>query len=143
MSSWRDTVSVEAQDDLDGLTALVLETAERHLASHGEFAPFAAGISQSGEASLSHAAPDGDESSAADLLEALYEGAREEAATERAVAFAADVALEGSDAVQIELEHREGVALCLIVPYGRRRLRRGVTFSGMTVNAGDPRVWTS
>ena len=42
---------------------------------------------------------------------------------------------------RVEVEHREGVALVLLVPYTRSRLRKTVTLGPMTVAIGPTRVW--
>lgn len=45
-------------------------------------------------------------------------------------------------AVRVELEHREGHAIADLLPYKKRRLRRGVEFGELGASAGEPQVWT-
>jgi hypothetical protein len=112
MTSWRDTASPSAQDDLDGLLNVVLPLAEDLLGKHGEFYPFGGAVSTKGEASLTAADPGLGRRPASDqVLTSLMEGARANATSSRAAAFVADVRADGADAVRVELEHQEGVAL--------------------------------
>src|SRR4051812_35652259 len=122
MASWRDNASQSAQDDLDELLNAVLPFAEQTIAKHGELAPFGASVSTNGQfAFLAADLGQGEYLSSADVLNTLYEGAKQSAATHRAFAFVADVLANGSDAVRVELEHREGPVLVLAVPYTRSR----------------------
>ena len=142
MTSWRATASVSAQDDLDGLLGLVLPFAEDMLGKHGEFFPFGGSISSQGHPSLTAAEPGLEESPSSDqLLATLHEGARANATTTRAAAFVADVRADGSDAVRVELEHVEGVALVVLLPYTRGRFKQAPTFGEMSVSRGEPKIW--
>ena len=143
MTSWRDHTSTLAQDDLDGLLALVLPFAEQTLSKYGEFYPFGASVSQDGEAALTAADPDDGEGPASeDVLALLYEGAQAEAGTTRAVAFVADVLAHGGYAVRVECEHSEGVSLVVLQRYTRSRFRKTLTFGQMIVAESQPRIWT-
>ena len=142
MTTWRDTASASAQDDLDGLLNLVLPLAQELLGKNGQFYPFGASVSATGEASLT--APDPgpvDRQQPDQVLAGLYEGARASAADNRAAAFVVDVLVNGSDAVRVELEHRDGIALVVLVPYKPATLNRVPTFRDMSVAPGEPRVW--
>src|SRR5437016_47221 len=102
MPSWRDTVSEQAQADLDSLLGTLLEFAQQTLAKHGVVAPFGAAISATGEMRLLGALPDADEGSP-QALEMLLEGIRAERSSLRAFAIASDVRLtEGGDAIRVE-----------------------------------------
>jgi len=143
MTSWRDSASQSAQDDLDGLLDLVLPVAEDLLQRHAEFYPFGGTVSTDGEASLVGADPVLREHPASDqVLATLYQGARTRELSLRAAAFVADVRADGSDAVRVELEHREGAALVVLLPYTRSRFKRAVAFGLMSAASGKPRVWT-
>ena len=124
MTSWRDTASASAQDDLDRLLNLVLPLAQELLGKNGQFYPFGAAVSTGGEASLTASgAALGEHPQPDQLLAAVYDGARTTAGENRAAAFVSDVLIEGSDAVQVELEHRDGIALVVLVPYVPQRAR--------------------
>ncbi|WP_155993026.1 hypothetical protein [Nocardioides sp. URHA0020] len=142
MTSWRDTASPSVQQDLDGLLNLVLPLAQELLGKNGRFYPFGALVSTAGEVSLTasevglgeHPQPDR-------VLAGVYDGARATSGENRAAAFVSDVLVEGSDAVQVELEHRDGIALVVLVPYKPATLKRVPTFRDMSVAPGEPRVW--
>lgn len=142
MTSWRDTASASAQADLDGLLNLVLPLAQKLLGKKGQFYPFGASVSADGEASLAASGAGLDEHPQPDrVLAAVYDGARATAGENRAAAFVSDVLIEGSDAVQVELEHRDGIALVVLVPYQPATANRVPSFRDMSVAPGVPRVW--
>jgi hypothetical protein len=45
--------------------------------------------------------------------------------------------------VHVELEHRDGQAIRVLLPYKRRRLRRGVDYGELGAAQGQPRIWSS
>jgi hypothetical protein len=144
MTSWRDSASQAAQDDLDGLLDVVLPLAEDLLGKNGEFYPFGGSVSRRGETSITAADPGLGEHPASDeVLGRLYDGARTNAPNARAAAFVADVRADGSDAVRVELEHQEGVALEVLLPYRRSRFTKAVTFGKMSAAPGRTKIWTS
>lgn len=142
MKSWRDTASAAAQEDLDNLLNAVLPLAQGLLGKNGQFYPFAASVSASGEVSVAAADQgSGDRRDPAQVLVDLYEAARATAADNRASAFVVDVLANGSDAVQVELEHRDGIALVVLVPYKPSTLNRVPKFEQMSAAPGEPRIW--
>ena len=48
-----------------------------------------------------------------------------------------------SDAVRVELEHRDGHAISVLLPYKRKRLRRGLDFGDLSAGPGERRVWSA
>ncbi len=61
----------------------------------------------------------------------------------RAVTFVSDVRLGGSafgGAIRIEADHREGVAILVLLPY--RRTGGTVEYGDLSAHAGERRVWT-
>jgi hypothetical protein len=145
MPSWRDAASEQAQADLDGLLNLVLPFAERALSEHGELYPFAAAVASDGQMSVLAADPDalGGQPRSAAVLRALYDGARGSRDGRRAYAFVADVRASAGDAVRVELEHQEGLALDLLVSYARSSLTKKITFGQISGGVGQHRVWTA
>lgn len=143
MTSWRDTTSQEAQDDLDGLLNAVLPFAEQTLAKYGEMFPFGAAVSSGGQVEMMAADPrQGDQPPSTEILDLLYQSARESAGTRRAVAFVADVRIEGGDAIRIELEHSEGTSLALVIPYTRSRFRKTISMGQMSGGVEEPKIWS-
>lgn len=145
MASWRDRASAQAQDDLDGLLDVVLGFAQQQLDTHGEFFPYAAAIGVDGQAKMIAARSDaGDEHpGSAQVLDACLVALADTRNTIRAGAIVADVRLPdlGSDAIQVDLEHIEGHALTVLLPYTKKRLRRGVDYGPLRAEAGTRRIW--
>lgn len=137
MTSWRESTSQQAQQDLDALLELTLPFAQQQLAEHGEFFPFAAAVGVDGAPRLIAADPGvGERPASRDVLDQLVGGLR-------AAALVADVRVGESDAARVELEHRDGQAICVLLPYKRRRLRRGVAYGELGAAPGQPRIWSS
>jgi hypothetical protein len=144
MTSWRETTSQQAQEDLDALLELILPFAQQQLAEHGEFFPFAAAVGADGAPRLIAADPGrGERPASTDVLDQLVGGLREQAGDIRAAALVADVRVGESDAARVELEHRDGQAICVLLPYKRRRLRRGVDYGELGAAPAQPRIWSS
>lgn len=142
VASWRETASASAQNDLDELLNAIVPFAEQGIAKHGEFFPFGAAVTSEGDVALIAADPGvGDAPSSVQALELLYDGARVDAESRRAFAFAADVRANGGSAIRVELEHREGTALVIVIPYTRSRFSKKVTLGAMGLNPGNARVW--
>jgi len=142
MASWRDTASGQAQADLDALLNAVLPFAERTLSKYGEMFPFGAAVSSDGQLELLASDPGAGERPESEVvLRALYDGARASSRDRRAFAFVADVRVNTSDAVRVELEHREGVAIVVLVPYNRSRLKKKVAFGQISGGMGQPNIW--
>jgi hypothetical protein len=140
--SWRDDTPAEIQDDLDRLTDEALRAAEHLLDKNGEFYPFAVCLDEEGSSRIV-GAYDGDEHPPSqDVLELLYRGIAQERDGVRAAAFAAMVDVDGGDAVQAEVEHRDGgTAIAVFLPYSQKRLRRGVEYGAVWAAPGGRHVW--
>jgi hypothetical protein len=120
MSSWRDEASEQAQNDLDELFDASLQLALRHLAKASEVYPFAMRVATGGKQGLVAVDLGDDKPRSADLVAALMEALAHDAAANRARAVVSDVRLSnGSDAIHVELEHRDGIAIAVVLPYSR------------------------
>jgi hypothetical protein len=143
MVSWRDTASDEAQADLDGLLNAVLPFAEQTIAKYGELFPFGASVNTSGDLAMLAADPAiGEQPASNEVLQMLRQGVQRSLDTTRAVAFVVDVLVEGSDAIRMEMEHREGTAIVVLAPYTHSRFNKSVTLGQMSVSAAPLQVWT-
>jgi hypothetical protein len=142
MASWRDSASQQSQDDLDGLLNVTLPFAQQVLANSGEFYPFGAAVTASGETQLIAGDPrQGEHPPSAEVLSSLVDGFRQNRAGLRAVAMCSDVRLPDSDAVRVELEHRDGHAVAVLLPYKKKRFGRGMEYSDLRGGSADQRVW--
>ena len=68
-----------------------------------------------------------------ELLDKLYVGTRSQRSSIRAVAFVADVRIPGNpeDAIRVELEHRGGIAIAVLLPYRKRQQSPGIDYEAL------------
>ena len=143
MSSWRDSATQQAQDDLDGLLSATLPLAQQMLSKNGEFYPFGATVSADGQTRLLAGDPgQGEQPASADVISLLVGGLRQHRDDLRAVAICFDVRLPDSDAVRVELEHRDGHAIAVFLPYKKKRLGRGVDYHDLRGATANKQVWS-
>jgi hypothetical protein len=115
----------EPTDEIQELLNFLLPQAERMLGEQGEFFPYAAAVEIDGSIEPVAPAVATDNPDVGDLLIALHDDLRQQAAEGaiRASGIAADVSLtdpdsgETTDAVQVELDHAAGDAVDIYVPY--------------------------
>lgn len=145
MTSWRDASSPEAQEQLDELLNVVLPFAQQELEKHGEFFPYAAAIGADGEPELIAARPagGGERPASADVIDACLDALAAKRERIRAAAVVADVRTADGDAIRVELEHAEGQAIAVFVPYSKKRFGRGVDYGDLRAQPGRPQVWSS
>lgn len=143
MTSWRDEASAKAQQQLDELLNVALGFAQQELAKHGEFFPYAAAIGEDGEPELIAARPaEGDEQpSSADVIDSCVEALVEMRERTQAAAVVANVSIPDGDAIRVELEHAEGHALTVLLPYSKKRFGRAIDYGQIQAQAGRPQVW--
>src|SRR5205085_11396201 len=128
-------------DDLDGLLDLTLPFALQMLEKRGASLPFGATVSLDGEPGLVAADPGGGRTISNDVLAILLEGFQRDREGLRAVIVVADVRTTGSDAIRAELEHRDGQAIEVQLPYNKRRLGHRVEAGTFVAGPGQRRVW--
>jgi hypothetical protein len=144
VSSWRDAASPESQSDLDELSKAAWPFAEQMLAKHGEFFPYAVAMRANGQIAMIAGYTGTEKPPSAQVLAQLYEGLRSGAEENRAAAVVADVRLkqEATDAIQVELEHREGIALKVFLPYRKGRFGGGPVYGQIFAAEGERRIWS-
>jgi hypothetical protein len=145
MSSWRETASAEAQADLDGLLNVALGFAQQQLAARGEFYPYAAAIGKDGQAEMIAVQPDpgDDRPNSADVAAACFGALADTRNTIRAGAVVSDVRMsDGGEAIRVDLEHADGHALTVLLPYTMKRLTKNVEFGELRAQAGQRQIWT-
>jgi hypothetical protein len=143
MSSWRDSASKVEQDDLDGLLDTVVPAAQQLLEKYGEFFPFGAAVTGDGETRLLADHPDRTEHpTSADVLTALVDGVRGQRDDLRAVAICSDARLADSDAIRVDLEHREGAAMAVLLPYKHKLFGQGYEYAELQASSAGRRFWS-
>jgi hypothetical protein len=144
MGSWRESASAETQDDLDELLNVTLGFAQQQLTNHGEFYPYAAAIGADGQAEMIAAQPDPGNyrPNSADVAAACFGALTDKRDTIRAGAVVTDVRMsDGGDAVRVDLEHADGHALTVLLPYAKKRLSKKIEFGQLQAQAGQRRIW--
>jgi hypothetical protein len=145
MSSWRDTASAEAEADLDGLLNVAIGFAQQQLAARGEFYPYAAAIGADSQAEMIAAQPDprNDRLNPADVAAACFGALTDKRYTIRAGAVVSDVRMsDGGEAIRVDLEHVDGHALTVLLPYTMTRLTKKVEFGQLRAQVGQRQIWT-
>lgn len=144
MVSWRDSASPQAQLDLDVLLEPALGFARQQIAQHGQFFPYGVVLRNDGQTEMVAARPNAadDQPDSVDVIAACRTTLAERRDYLRAAAVVADVRLpDGGDAVLVELEHTEGPALTVQLPYSRKRFGRGIEYGPLQAAAGTRHVW--
>jgi hypothetical protein len=139
--AWRDDISEGAQGDLDTVFSQAAMLAQTLLMRNREFFPFAATISAKGAVGLSTPIPDAATPTVHDVIESIVAELKTGKAGTRAYAITALARTpEGGEAVRIELEHKEGIALVIGLPVVRSE-SGAISFGDMRALPGSRLVW--
>lgn len=137
-----------SRPDLDALLNPLLMFARQMLAKHGEFYPHAAVLNVEGKVALV-ASYDGDEHPASQaVLDELHAGLRVMAqkAMIRAAGVCFDVRIlppggtEKTDAIQVDLEHMDGEAISVFLPY-RKSIFGKQKYAELFATSGTPTLF--
>jgi hypothetical protein len=144
MTSWRDSASTQAQNDLDGLLEPALGFAQQQLAKYGEFFPYAIVVRADGQTEMVAARPEAahDQPASADVITACRITLAERRDHLRAAAVVADIRTsQGGDAIQVELEHTEGPTLTVRLPYSKKRFGKTIDYGQLSAATGTRHIW--
>lgn len=145
MTNWRDEASEEVQDDFDRLAEVTLAAARSFLDLEGAFIPFPMAIKTDGvlapiglDQPVTPTAPD-----ITEVMDGLVGLFRERRGSIRALAIGADVLLPGEmlDAIEVRLEHRDGIAIKVLVPYQIDSLDDTYIYDEPRIMVGDRIIW--
>ncbi|GAA4534757.1 hypothetical protein [Mycobacterium paraffinicum] len=142
---WRDTVTEQAQADLDGLVDAAVSFAAERIAGAGEFLPFALAVSAHGQRqAIAPNYPRGRDLQVADQLAAQWSALIEVKDSLRAAVVAVNVTLteRNRDGIELTAEHREGVAIGLIFPYTLDSDGR-LALDSPSAHRAERRVWVA
>jgi hypothetical protein len=151
VSSWRDETDQQAQDELDELLDVAVHAAQGRLDAAGEFYPFAVALEAPGVTAVVTPEVRTGPRELADVTEVFelcWEGLRARASALRAGAVVTNVGGPDGDAVAVALEHAEGPAVEVFLPYTRQGKTNGkkpaqkYLYGDLQAIAGRPRVWT-
>jgi len=119
--------------------------ARQFLAKNGEFYPYAVSMANDGTTRMVAAYEGSEHPASTDLLAMLYDGLRGQGGDLRAAVVVSDVRIKNpdSDAVRVEVEHREGVALAVLLPYRvqTKSVDREVAYGELRAIAAKRRIW--
>lgn len=141
---WRSTASPQAQDDVDKLFGDAIKFVAVELAHADDFAPFMMVVSLAGEISVRRSAIatlPRDEVGVIRGLELPGDGGQLRARA--AVLDVTALVPVAGDAIKIKIEHSEGIAIDMLVPY--RIDSDGATINVQAANAARAELllWTS
>jgi hypothetical protein len=130
---------------MDRLLQEALPWAQQFLTKYGEFVPFAVSMAGSGESRMVAGYVGSEDAKATDLLTLLYDGLRSQAAGLRGAAVVSDVRLKNpeSDAIRVEVEHRDGAVITVLLPYRvkKKLVGRAVSYGDMVAVDAERRIW--
>jgi len=135
-----------AREDLDNLLSACIPFAKQMLEKHGEFFPFGATMSPTGEISLSAGYDDRPGIGAQEIAKLNLDGFRAQSSEYKAVALCVDVRVDApdgsgkTDAIRVTLEERGGEAVNVFMPY-RKRMLRGITYGEIFGSVADHSVF--
>jgi len=146
MTAWRDTASEEAQDDLDRLADVTIAAARNFLDRNGQFIPFPMAVKADGELALiGLSQPDTQEFPVAqEVIDGIVTLFRDRRDSIRALAIASDVSIlsEAVDAIEVRLEHRDGIAITVLVPYRTDSLDDSYEYDEPRAQQGEHVIWS-
>ena len=139
-----------AHPDLDELTNLLLPFAQEMLKKHGEFFPFGGSMNTSEEIAYVGGHTADEQPSSQDVIDLLLRGFREQAKSSdlRAAAICFDVRTippgqsVKADAICVRLEHSNGEAVHVFLPY-RRGSQERYSFGELFAERGERDIFVS
>lgn len=139
-----------SREDLDTLLGAAIEAAQHFLGKNDEFYPFGMSLGRSGKIAM-HAAHTGEEMpESTDVIAVLQKGFVETAREHRmrATAICSDVQVippdqaEKTDAIAVQLEHRDGQAIDAYLPYKKGFLNR-IKYGDLFACEGTPVIFST
>lgn len=128
-------------EDFDDLTKRVLEVAEARIRLHGDFAPLGLCLPHEGGFNRLTESVGDPRAAGAPGVEQIEAAARAESYGLRATAIASPARDGRSNLIRLVLEHQDGVASEVLVPFTRTRFWKQVTLGPATVRSIAPTVW--
>lgn len=89
----------------------------------------------------SRPAAGGDRPASGDVIQACLATLNDKREQLQAAAIVADVSTPDGDAIRVDLEHREGHALTILLPYSRKRFSKNVDYGPIRAQAGHKQIW--
>jgi hypothetical protein len=145
MQSWRDALSAPAQADVDRLLDSAIRLAQQSLAQASEFDPFALVAAVDGRllAVDLDVSGLGKHPDSVAIMAATAAQLKTLASSARCTALAGNTRLsqEKTDAIEVRIEHREGVALLVLLPYKRPKFGGRIEYGEPRAFPGKREIW--
>jgi len=143
MPRYRHHASASVQEEVDALVETSLVLARDQLVRSAAFGPFAVAVTVDGELQTFTTDPSlADRVTTSEALGLLYASAAADDDGVVGFGFVSQVLLDGAVAVLVEVEHHEGPALRLHVPYRRTgTTRAGVELEDVRLSSWERRIW--
>lgn len=146
---WRTSVPEATATDLENLLGTGMGAAQEQLERNGGFLPFALVVENDGEVRLVAVSPadaadgSGDEFDADGMISDITELLRQNRDDFRAAAIVCDITLveEGSDAIHVATEHRDGAVFAAVLPYIAKESTREWEFGELSADTNEPVIW--
>jgi hypothetical protein len=150
VTSWREEASTQTQEQLDELLDVSVRAAQQQLDRTGAFYPFGVALAATGGTRL--VTPEvrtgpRQVADVAEVYEMCWAALRADADALQGAAVVADVGDADGDAIAVALEHREGPAVEVLLPYALQGKTNGkkpaqkVLYGDLRASAGQRRVW--
>jgi hypothetical protein len=135
--------------DLENLLGTGMGAAQEQLERNGGFLPFALVVENDGEVRLVAVSPadagsgSDDEFDADEMISDLTALLRQNREDFRAAAIVCDITLveEGSDAIHVATEHRDGAVFAAVLPYAANTATREWDFGELAADTNEPAIW--
>jgi hypothetical protein len=111
----------------------------------GGFFPYAVKMAAGGDIGIVAADPgQGEHPRSTDVLSMLNEGLKSGAgnAPGDGDGIRREDRLTVEGPIRVEIEHREGLALTVFLPYAKKRLGGGATYGDLQAAPGERRIWS-
>ena len=146
MHSSQDGIGPAAQGELDRLLTTALSLARQRLTESSDFEPFA--IIMDTESRILAAdwdtSPLGKHPEVEELLAASIAQLRHVRDTAHATAIVINTRLarERTDAIEVRLEHADGKAVLVLLPYKRAKFGSHADYGQFSVYSSAPEIWS-
>lgn len=137
---WNEDLTDDVAADFNALLDRLMPLAQDRLRSEGVCWPVAAAFDAKGIAT-DLIDPVDSPRSVRERLDVVYQTLGERSEWLRSTGIAADVRALGVDTLRVTVEHRQGPAFDVFLPYTRSRFRKTVLFGEVRIVSAYPAVW--
>lgn len=137
--SWRESYPQSVQDDMDAVLDPSLDLATQLLEKYGFIRPYAWCVLADGTLTMVGVSEDFPDTLSS--LGFLWTSLKVNKDTYRTTAVTADMTVDGADAVGVQIEHRDGPAIKVFLPYQKSRFRGKYTYGELFAAPDERHIW--